>query len=62
MTGMGGDGAWGLLEMKEAGAYTMAQDGESCVVFGVPKEAAKLKAVDRVVPLHGLVSSILQHG
>ena len=51
MTGMGDDGARGLLEMKQAGARTIAQDEESCVVFGMPKEAIKLGAADRVVPL-----------
>jgi len=51
MTGMGDDGARGLLEMKQAGAHTLAQDEESCVVFGMPKEAIKLGAADRVVPL-----------
>ena len=51
MTGMGADGAKGLLEMKNAGAYTMAQDEKSCVVFGMPKEAIKLGAVDKVLPL-----------
>ena len=51
MTGMGDDGARGLLEMKQAGAHTFAQDEASCVVFGMPKEAIKLGAADRVVPL-----------
>ena len=51
MTGMGDDGARGLLEMKQAGARTIAQDEASCVVFGMPKEAIKLGAADRVVPL-----------
>jgi two-component system chemotaxis response regulator CheB len=51
MTGMGDDGARGLLEMKLAGARTLAQDEESCVVFGMPKEAIKLGAADRVVSL-----------
>jgi two-component system chemotaxis response regulator CheB len=51
MTGMGDDGARGLLEMKQAGAHTLAQDEESCVVFGMPKEAIKLGAADRVVSL-----------
>jgi two-component system chemotaxis response regulator CheB len=51
MTGMGDDGARGLLEMKLAGAATLAQDEESCVVFGMPKEAIKLGAADRVVSL-----------
>jgi len=52
MTGMGDDGARGLLEMKQAGARTLAQDEESCVVFGMPKEAIKLGAADRVISLH----------
>lgn len=51
MTGMGDDGAHGLLEMKQAGARTYAQDEESCVVFGMPKEAIRLGAVDHVIPL-----------
>ena len=51
MTGMGDDGARGLLEMKQAGAATYAQDEASCVVFGMPKEAIKLGAVDEVLPL-----------
>ncbi len=51
MTGMGDDGAKGMLEMKEAGAFTIAQDEESCVVFGMPKEAVKLGGVEKVVPL-----------
>jgi two-component system chemotaxis response regulator CheB len=50
-TGMGADGAVGLLKMKEAGARTIAQDEASCVVFGMPKEAIKLGAADQVVPL-----------
>ncbi len=52
MTGMGDDGAQGLLEMKEAGAYTIAQDEKSCVVFGMPKEAIKKNAATIVLPLH----------
>ncbi len=51
MTGMGADGASGLLEMKNAGARTIAQDERSCVVFGMPKEAIKAGGVDRTVPL-----------
>jgi len=51
MTGMGDDGAKGMLEMKEAGALTIAQDEESCVVFGMPKEAIKLDAVIKILPL-----------
>ena len=52
LTGMGSDGAQGMLRMKRAGARTIAQDEESCVVFGMPKEAIQLNAVDRVVALH----------
>jgi len=59
MTGMGDDGASGLLKMKESGAKTLAQDEESCVVFGMPKEAIKLGAVDTVVPLNKIAPSIL---
>jgi two-component system chemotaxis response regulator CheB len=51
LTGMGGDGARGLLAMKEAGAYTIAQDEPSCVVFGMPKEAIRMDAATRVLPL-----------
>jgi two-component system chemotaxis response regulator CheB len=51
MTGMGDDGARGLKELHDAGARTFAQDEESCVVFGMPKEAIKLGGVDRVIAL-----------
>jgi len=51
LTGMGDDGAKGMLEMKEAGAFTIAQDEASCVVFGMPKEAIKLGGVDKIMPL-----------
>lgn len=51
LTGMGDDGAKGMLEMKEAGAHTIAQDEQSCVVFGMPKEAIKLNAADKIIPL-----------
>jgi two-component system chemotaxis response regulator CheB len=60
MTGMGDDGARGMLEMKEQGAYTIAQDESSCVVFGMPKEAIKLKAVDRVAPLEQIAGILLR--
>lgn len=59
MTGMGDDGARGLLEMKEAGAKTIAQDEKSCVVFGMPKEAIKLDAADKVLPLDKIASYML---
>ncbi|CBE68879.1 MAG: chemotaxis response regulator protein-glutamate methylesterase [Candidatus Methylomirabilis oxygeniifera] len=51
MTGMGADGAKGLLRMKQAGARTIAQDEASCVVFGMPKEAIALGAADHILPL-----------
>jgi two-component system chemotaxis response regulator CheB len=59
MTGMGDDGAKGMLEMKEAGAATIAQDEESCVVFGMPKKAIELNAVDRVLPLSAIPAAVL---
>jgi len=59
LTGMGDDGAAGLLEMKQAGAVTIAQDEESCVVFGMPKEAINRGGVDFVVPLSSIASKIL---
>lgn len=58
MTGMGDDGAKGLLEMKKVGASTIAQDEESCVVFGMPKEAIALGAADKVVPLANIAREI----
>ena len=60
MTGMGDDGARGLFEMKEAKAKTLAQDEESCVVFGMPHEAIKLGAVDKTVPLAAIAQEILR--
>ena len=60
LTGMGADGAEGLKEMKEAGARTIAQDEETCVVFGMPKEAIKLGAVDKVLPLQHIPSEIIK--
>jgi two-component system chemotaxis response regulator CheB len=51
LTGMGADGAEGLLAMKRAGARTIAQDEASCVVFGMPREAIEIGAVDHVLPL-----------
>ncbi|MGC4000671.1 MAG: chemotaxis response regulator protein-glutamate methylesterase [Anaeromyxobacter sp.] len=58
LTGMGGDGAQGLLEMKLAGARTLAQDEDSCVVFGMPKVAISLGGVDEVMPLRQLAARI----
>jgi two-component system chemotaxis response regulator CheB len=58
MTGMGDDGAKGLLEMRNAGARTLAQDEQSCVVYGMPKEAVKLGAVERSLPLDEIAGVI----
>ncbi len=60
MTGMGDDGAKGLLEMKQGGAKTVAQDEKSCIVFGMPKEAIKLDAVDKVLPLEHISNYVLK--
>ena len=61
LTGMGKDGASGLLEMKQSGAYTIAQDEKSSVVFGMPKEAINLGAVDDIYPLGDIPSAIMKH-
>jgi two-component system chemotaxis response regulator CheB len=61
MTGMGDDGARGLKEMREAGARTIGQDEDSCVVYGMPKEALKLGAVEREISLDDIPAAIL-HG
>ena len=60
MTGMGDDGAAGLAEMRAAGARTLAQDEETCVVFGMPKEAIKRGGVERTVPLQGIAAEIMK--
>ena len=60
MTGMGDDGVRGMLEMHDVGAYTVAQNEESCVVFGMPKEAIKLNAVDIDMPLQNIAGEILR--
>ena len=62
MTGMGVDGARGLLEMREAGARTVAQDEDSCVVFGMPKEAIKLGAAERILPLSRIPEALMATG
>jgi two-component system chemotaxis response regulator CheB len=53
--------ARGMLEMKQGGAITIAQDESSCVVFGMPKEAIKLGSVDKVLPLSSIANSILAY-
>ncbi|HVN72465.1 MAG TPA: chemotaxis response regulator protein-glutamate methylesterase [Desulfomonilia bacterium] len=60
MTGMGDDGAKGILEMKQTGAYTIAQDEETCIVFGMPHEAIKLGGVDRVLPLNSIAAEVMR--
>lgn len=60
LTGMGNDGARGMLNMHQAGAATIAQSEETCVVFGMPKEAIKLGGVDHVVPLTEVSSMLLK--
>jgi two-component system chemotaxis response regulator CheB len=62
MTGMGDDGARGLLEMRQAGAATVAQDEATSVVFGMPKEAIALGAAERVLPLEMLAGDIIRAG
>ena len=62
MTGMGDDGAIGMQEMHDAGAETLAQDEKSCVVYGMPKEAVKLGAVDTILPLKDIAATIEAYG
>jgi two-component system chemotaxis response regulator CheB len=60
LTGMGDDGARGMKVLHDGGARTLAQNEATCVVFGMPKEAIKLQAVDEVLPLEGMARAILQ--
>ena len=59
MTGMGDDGAKGLLELNEGGAHTIAQDEATSVVFGMPREAIKLGAVDKIMPLNAIAGHVM---
>lgn len=61
LTGMGADGAKGLLELKEAGALTVAQDQASSVVYGMPKEAAKLGAASEILGINELAPYLIKH-
>lgn len=61
LTGMGADGAEGMLDLKNSGAYTIAQDEASSVVFGMPKEAIKMGAIEKVASLDKIPSEILAH-
>jgi two-component system chemotaxis response regulator CheB len=58
LTGMGNDGARGLLEMRKAGAWTAAQDEASCVVFGMPREAILLGGAEAVMPLERISETL----
>lgn len=60
LTGMGKDGAIGLLNMRKNGAHTIAQDEESCIVYGMPKEAADQGAAERVLPLSGVAKAMIE--
>lgn len=60
LTGMGADGAVGLLKMKDAGARTIAQNEESCVVFGMPKEAIKLGAAEKIINIDNVAETSLK--
>jgi two-component system chemotaxis response regulator CheB len=61
MTGMGDDGARGMKELHDAGAFTIAQDEQSCVVFGMPNEAIKLGGVNLVLPLSKIAEGVVHH-
>lgn len=60
LTGMGDDGARGMWEMHETGAYTIAQDKATCVVYGMPKEAINRGGVDKVMPLHKISGEVIR--
>jgi two-component system chemotaxis response regulator CheB len=59
LTGMGDDGARGMLEMKQAGAATIAEDESTCIVFGMPKEAIRMGGAGKVIPLQNIPGAIL---
>jgi two-component system chemotaxis response regulator CheB len=61
LTGMGSDGARGLLEMRQASAHTIAQDESSCVVFGMPKVAIRIGAAEMVLPLGCIAEAVLKY-
>jgi two-component system chemotaxis response regulator CheB len=59
LTGMGVDGAAGLLQMRESGSRTIVQDEKSCVVFGMPREAIRIGAAEKVIPLQQIAQAAL---
>jgi two-component system chemotaxis response regulator CheB len=61
LTGMGGDGARGMLELHKQGAPTIAQNEDTCVVFGMPKEAIRLNAAGEILPLNAIGPALLKH-
>lgn len=61
MTGMGDDGAKGMKEMHDSGASTIAQNEATCVVYGMPQEAVKLGAADKILPLNKIPEMIVAH-
>jgi two-component system chemotaxis response regulator CheB len=61
LTGMGADGARAMKEMRDAGAYNVAQDEASCVVFGMPREAIAAGACHEVLPLHRIAPHLVEH-
>ncbi len=60
MTGMGDDGAVGMKEMKDAGAWNIAQDEATCVVYGMPGEAVKAGGVDKILPLERIAPEVVR--
>lgn len=60
LTGMGGDGARGLLAMRQAGARTLAQDEATCVIYGMPREAFALEAAEEGLPLQKIAGAVLR--
>ena len=61
LTGMGADGSKGLLKMRKAGAYTIGQDKDSCVVYGMPMVAYNIGAVQKQLPLDKIGGEIIRH-
>ncbi|HYF83033.1 MAG TPA: chemotaxis response regulator protein-glutamate methylesterase [Clostridia bacterium] len=61
MTGMGSDGSEGILKIKKAGGKTVAQDENTCVVYGMPKSAVNIGAIDTIAPLHNITAEILKN-